>query len=768
MASHIRSSSVLTHWGPCVVDGDGVHVTDVRSHPADPAPSALSASLRQAGHVRIEKPAVRRSWLNALETGSSDTANAKRGLEPFVELPWDEVLDIAAAELRRVRDAHGYDAIYGGSYGWGSAGRFHMPSGQMNRFMRQFGGCTDAWGTYSSSAAEAIVPYMLGMTYHQAVAQQTAWAMLSRHCELFVSFGGLRESNTQVTYGGQGPHWTGAWLGRAKAQGVTFLNVSPIRDDFDPRLDARWLAPTPGTDVALMLGLLHTLVDASRHDRAFLDRYCEGWPAFERYLLGLDDQVAKTAEWASAICALPAETIRQLAMEMASKRTFINLSLAVQRQHHGEQTYWMATALAAALGQIGLPGGGVGYTFGAAGNTGSGQRRRRIPGLPVPTFPGGKVISVSRVVEMLESPGEPFDFNGKRDTYPDIRLVYWVGGNVFHHHQDLNRLTRAWTKPETIIVHEPFWTPMAKRADIVLPATTPLERSDLGAGENLLLAMQPVMSPVGEARDDYAIFGDLAERLGFGDTFTEGRTADEWIETLYDEFRTGQNDAPTFEDWQANGTLVHDMPNMGESEQVFLSAFRDDPVAHPLTTPSGRIELFSQTIAGYDYDDCPPHPTWLEPFERLGGDGVSETALHLVSNQPAARLHSQYDHGETSQATKVGGREPCRLHPNDAQARGIGDGDTVRLHNQRGACLATAVISEAVMPGAVQLSTGAWYDPDEHGLCRHGNPNVLTRDSGTSKLSQGPSAHTCLVKVERFAGEPPAVRAFEMPELVGR
>jgi biotin/methionine sulfoxide reductase len=317
-------------------------------------------------------------------------------------------------------------------------------------------------------------------------------------------------------------------------------------------------------------------------------------------------------------------------------------------------------------------------------------------------------------------------------------------------------------------MHEPYWTPSAKHADIVLPATIPLERSDLGAGETLLLAMSPVLEPFGEARDDYAIFAALAERLGFGDTFTEGRSADEWVEHLYESFRTANNSAPPFEEFKAAGTLAHDMPAMGDTDQVFLADFRADPEQHALPTPSGRIELYSQRIAGYGYDDCPGHPTWLEPYERLGTRDAEQFPLHLVSNQPVGRLHSQLDHGEASQATKLAGREVCRLNPVDAAARGLVTGDLVRVFNDRGACLAAVVLSDAVMSGAVQLSTGAWYDPDDDGMCKHGNPNVLTRDKGTSRLAQGPTAHTCLVEVSRHEGVAPVVTAFDLPAFVAR
>ena len=134
------------------------------------------------------------------------------------------------------------------------------------------------------------------------------------------------------------------------------------------------------------------------------------------------------------------------------------------------------------------------------------------------------------------------------------------------------------------------------------------------------------------------------------------------------------------------------------------------------------------------------------------------------------RLHGQLDNGRHSRGAKLDGREPLALHPADAEARGIGAGDPVRVFNDRGACLATAVVDEGIRRGVVQLPTGAWYDPEVRGtpgaLCKHGNPNVLTVDRGTSKLAQGPIALTCLVEVERFEGDPPAVTAFEPPEIV--
>ncbi len=338
--------------------------------------------------------------------------------------------------------------------------------------------------------------------------------------------------------------------------------------------------------------------------------------------------------------------------------------------------------------------------------------------------------------------------------------------------EDLNRLIAAWRRPETVVVHEPFWNPLARHADIVLPATTALERNDIGGGsrDNFLFAMPQAIPPVGQARNDYDIFTGLAERLGVGEAFTEGRDEAAWLRHLYDEFRQQSNAFPDFDTFWRQGHIEYEDDPGAPSHKVLLADFRADPERHPLATPSGRIELHSETIAGFGYDDCPPHPAWLEPYEWLGSPLAERYPLHLNSNQPSTRLHSQWDHGPTSQAAKVKGREPIRLHPEDAARRGIQDGDLVRVFNDRGACLAGAVISDAVRPGVVQLATGAWYDPVEPGrigsLDAQGNPNVLTRDKGTSKLAQGPTAHTTLVEVECYGGEPPPVRAYDPPPIV--
>jgi biotin/methionine sulfoxide reductase len=328
----------------------------------------------------------------------------------------------------------------------------------------------------------------------------------------------------------------------------------------------------------------------------------------------------------------------------------------------------------------------------------------------------------------------------------------------------------AWRQPETIIVHEPWWTATARHADIVLPSTTTLERNDIGASprDRFIVAMKQVIEPIGEARDDFRIFSELARRFNVLEQFTEGRSAMKFIQHLYLTARAQVRQKgivwPEFDDFWHSGYI--EIPERPQPSIAFVQ-FRRDPIRYKLATPSGRIELFSEKIASFNYDDCRGYPSWFEPAEWLGGDKSLAYPLHLLTTQPDTRLHGQMDMGRVSQQRKVRGREPMRINPFDAAERGICDGDVVRVFNDRGAILAGVVITDNLRRGVIQISTGAWYDPYEPGLIgtldKHGNPNVLTLDKGTSRLAQGPSAQTTLVEVEKYSGEIPVITAFEPP-----
>lgn len=756
------SRASLAHWGAFtaeVRDGDITAVTP-QAGDADPSPllNNLPGSIRHRS--RITGPAVRRGWLRE-GPGPTD----RRGDDDYVAVSWDELTDLLAGELRRVIDAHGNEAIYGGSYGWASAGRFHHAQSQVHRFLKLIGGYTSSRHSYSLGATGVIMPRVVG-THDDLFKRSTHWDVIVEHTDLLVAFGGIALKNTGINHGGTTAHPARAALRRFRARGGHIVSFSPLRDDVDG--EHEWHAPVPGTDVAIMLALAHVLATEGLADREFLDTYCVGYERFERYLLGADDGVPKSPAWAAAISGLAVEEITALARRMAAGRTLVTVSWSLQRIRHGEQAPWMGLTLAAMLGQIGLPGGGFGHGYGSMNEPGLAPLRFRLPVLPQGHNPVSTFIPVAAVSDMLLAPGQDYDYNGMRLTFPDIRLVYWSGGNPFHHHQNIPRLRRALARPDTIVVHDPYWTAMAKHADIVVPSTTAYEREDYSGSRNdpMLTAMPALAEPYAQSRDDYTTFAELAQRFGVAEQFTEGRTARQWLEHLYEKWSAGADfAAPSFDQFWADGQLR--LPT--EPGLTLLADFRADPYTNRLNTPSGRIEIFSSDIDGFGYDDCVGHPAWFEPSEWLGGERAQTYPLHLIANQPASRLHGQLDGGALSQKSKVQGREPIRIHPGDAAERGLADGDVARVFNDRGACLAGVVIDDRLRPRVVQLSTGAWFDPldpaDPDSLCVHGNPNVLTDDVGTSALARGCTGAHVLVQLEKFTGELPPVRAHEPPVI---
>jgi biotin/methionine sulfoxide reductase len=752
----------LAHWGAFTALVDNGRIVGCEPFARDPAPSNMLDAIPAMVHspLRIARPAIRDGWRAGRE---------RTGSEGFREVSWDEALDAVAGELERVREAFGHGAILGGSYGWASAGRVHHARTLVRRFLFLGGGCVDQVGNYSFGAAQFLLPRVIG-TSQPVAGQVTDWSSIVKHTRLVVAFGGLAAKNGQVTSGGAGAHTMEWWLRRARSSGVEFVSVSPLRSDTPDFLRAQWVPIRPNTDTAMMLAMAHTLLVENRYDARFVASHCSGFEAFRRYLLGLDDGMAKSADWAAAITGVSADTMRDLARRAAAARSMITCAWSLQRAHHGEQPYWAAIVLAAMLGGIGLPGGGFGFGHGSINGIGAPRVEIAGPEVPLPLNPARSMIPVARIADMLLNPGASYAFNGRRYDFPDIRLVYWAGGNPFHHHQDLNRLQRAWQKPETVIVHESWWTPTARHADIVLPATTTLERNDVGGSsrDSFILAMHRAIDPIGEARNDFDIFRSLAGRLGYELAFTEDRDEMGWCQWVYDQVRASAAAngiaLPGFQQFWAEGFVELPPP---ERDYVLFEDFRRDPDQHPLNTPSGRIEIVSDTVAGFDYSDCPPHPAWIPPAEWLGSASAERWPIHLVTHQPGSRLHSQMDPGPVSRGQKVAEREPVRINPVDAAARGIADGDVVRLFNDRGACLAGAVIDADVMPGVVVIATGAWFDPPSAAgePERHGNPNVLTLDIGTSALAQGTSALTALIEIERWNAPAPQVRAFTPPVL---
>jgi biotin/methionine sulfoxide reductase len=685
----------------------------------------------------------------------------------MVPIEWDEALSLAAHEIQRVISEHGNRSIFAGSYGWTNSGRFHHASALLRRMLNLVGGFTGHVDTYSIAAGPAILRHVLGSA-DACQGLSTSMSSMAEHTELMVVFGALAPRTAQMEAGGLARHEMEMHLKRMAQRGVRVVHVSPQRSDLPEWLPAEWWPIKPGTDVALMLAMLQELIASGRHDKAFLHSHCVGFDALNAHLQGHTDGQVKNAQWAAAITGLDARQIQQLALQLPLQRTMLTVSWSLQRARHGEQPFWAAVALAAGIGHIGLPGGGVGFGYGSLGGVGVHANMGKPPSMSQLSNSLDSFIPVARVTDMLENPGGSFTYEGVQRQYPDVRLLYWSGGNPYHHHQDLFRLQTAWRQqPETVIVQDPMWTATALRADLVLPACTSIERNDMAANHrsDSVVAMKQAIAPLGQSRSDFDIYKALAERLGVVDAFTEGRDEMQWLRHLYETSRADaktrlNHDMPDFDTFWAQGVAV--MPHL--KSHVHLQEFRADPKQHPLRTPSGKIELHSERLAQWRYDDCPAHPSWLPPQEWLSDQAQEQGWLHLLSPQPEGRLHSQLIHAGPSAERIPDGREVLSMHPHDALRLGIEHGQLAKVFNDRGACVARVQCTDSLLPGVVALPTGSWLAPDaQHPkLDWSGNPNVLTPDVRTSRLGQGCAAYSCLVRVEPFKETaPPPNRLFD-------
>ena len=754
-------------------------------------------------NTRIKAPMVRKSYL-------ADPDNPKpelRGLDEWVEVKYEDAIKLVARELKKTREQKGADSVFAGSYGWQSTGNVHVSRTLLHRFMNLSGGFTGVTGDYSTGAAQVIMPHVTGS--NQVYEQQTSWPVVLENSKVVVFWGLNPISTLRVA-------WTSSdeqgfkYFEQLKDSDKEIIIIDPIKTVSGKYFEgkAKWIAPRPNTDVAMMLGMAQHLYSQGKYDKEFLQNYTVGFEKFVLYLTGQSDGVAKTPEWASEICGISADVIKELAIKFYENRTMIMAGWGIQRAHHGEQAHWMIVTLCAMLGQIGLAGGGFGFSYhyangGAptcAGGVIGGMnavsvgvvKDGKFLGLAQDQKQGGEAAQawlantakvafpLARIADALLNPGKTIDANGAKITYPQIDFIYWVGGNPIVHHQDTNTNIKAWRKPRTIVVNEIYWTPTAKMADIVFPTTTEYERNDItmsGDYSNMhIIPMKQVVAKQHGAKDDYQIFTDLCKAYadGLAEAYTDGgKTEMDWIKEFYEGAASAVNantalgiQMPSFEQWWEKNEPTEFYETPESAAYVSFEDFRNDPVLEALGTPSGLIEIYSDTIEAMNYKDCGAHPMWFEPVEWLGMKD-KPAKFHLLSLHPYDRLHSQQSNTSNRKRYAVAGREPVLINTEDAKELGIKQGDLVRVYNARGEILAGANVSDDIMRGVVQIFEGAWYDPNAEGLCKNGNPNVLTIDLPTSELANGNISHTALVNIELYkhkAGEDIKLTAFMPPK----
>lgn len=767
-----NAGSCATFWGICKMQAKNGQI--IKAEPFGKDSSVNEMTTNMPGYVhspaRVKYPMVRKGFLK--DGHKSDTS--ERGKGEFVRVSWDKAAELVAANIKRIQKEYGKDAIYATPSGWYMLGRVNAAGACLSRLSNLMGGFVRAMGDYSTGASQVIMPHVVGGM--EVYSQQTSWPVIIENSKVVVIWGGNPMNTLRISWPAPTHKGIEAFK-ELKKRGTRMIFIDPTRNESIQELGGEWIAPRPNTDVAMMLGVAHAIHEKGLTDQKFLDDYTTGFDKFLPYLLGTTDGQPKTPEWAESVCGVPAKVMRELAETFAKNRTILMSGWGIQRAEHGEQPHWMLVTLACMLGQIGLPGGGfsIGHLYSSQGAPFADAPN--VPGMSGGATPDGAPapIPTARNIDMLLNPGKVIDYNGRKIKYPNIKMLYNGYGNSHTRQPQRESAYRAWQKPECIVVHEMFWTPTARMADIVLPISTPAEYPDMTTSEDgrFLIPFKPAIGPQYESKPTFEAFALIAEKLGVGQQFTEGRNNMQWLEFFYsqamaDAKSRGIAMPPFREFWDKGEILEFKVPEAANS-WIRYNEYREDPLLEPLGTPSGKIEIYSRAIEKMGYDDCKAYPSWIEPTEWLGCEKAKTYPLHLLTSHPRHRLHSQLNHVKALRKLyTVQDREPVWISKEDAKARGIKDGDVVRVFNDRGEVLAGAIVSDNIRQSVVRLCEGGWYDPIEPGkpgsLCAYGSANVLTLDIGTSKLAQGVNANTSLVQIEKYKGKLPEVTVFEAPK----
>ena len=781
-----RMNICANKFGAFYVKTIGGKVVGVEPFEGDATPTILNNALSDhiQNQTRVKYPYVRKSFLENPKNPKPEL----RGKDVFVRVSWEKAIELTAKILKDTFEKHGSEAIWAQLYQWGSLGRVGHARVTARKMLNILGGYVTELGGYSYGGATAILPHITGgvdPTYNP-----TKWEAILKEAKTIVFWGTNPVVSNKIAIGvpmHNSYHYYDIMKKKSQAGELKIYSVDIYRNESAKYFDANYVQVAPCTDTAMMIGMCNYLYESGLYDKEFIDKYTVGFDKFKDYFTGKTDGVNKNLAWASKICGVGEEKLKELCEVLMKQNSVIVTGYAIQRQDHGEQAYWALIALSCMLGHIGKIGGGFVMNDQMHKNAdetyispklGSFQAKIDDKYLsPSGNLPKSNPYEMpnSRLIDALVSPGKEIQRNGKKYKLPRIRVMFNANGSTFTRHPDTNRAMLAIKNVEAVITTEPFWTSNAKFSDIVLPVALECERTDIEMSNSTgeyLFAIKPIVKPAGESKSDFEIARLICNEWGAQEAFSEGRTELEWVKEIYSDAAKKATDMgydmPSFEEFWDRGYVRFD--KIDEKKRYFTNYldFRQDPVKNALKTPSGKIEIYSQTIADFDYDDCPPHPTWLEPFEWLG-DKNKKYPIAISGAHSKFRLHSQLNNSVLRHYNEIEGREPALISPKTAKERGISTGDIVRIYNDRGEILCGALVSEDAQDNVVIVSEGAWYDPEiwgEKSICKHGNINVLTKDAPSSKISQSNTAHTSLVEIEKFTGETKPVTAFDRPRTM--
>jgi len=715
-----------------------------------------------------------------------------RGKSGYVRISWDEALEIIASEIRRIIDKYGPEAIFSQSDGHGETKVVHASHGCHKKLLMLLGGYTiqarnpDSWEGYFWGAKHVWGMNPVGMMHQSNIVPEIA-----EHTELLL-FWSCDPETTSWAWGGQLTSQLCYWFTEL---GIKSIYICPDLN-YGAAIHAdKWIPILPNTDAALQLAIAYVWITEGIYDKEYVATHTVGFDKFEKYVLGEEDSIPKTPEWASPLCGVPEWIIKALAREWASKRTTIAHGQG-GNYTRGPYSTEPARLEVILLGMQGLGKPGVqqakiadwgfmgipdelslprgifqpnlraAYTGASQGDIpkqciAKNMLHDAILNPPISWY-GGQLLSAP--------PEEQFKkFIYPMEGYSEIHMIWTDSPCWIVCWNDSNNFIKALRSPkiEFILAQHPWLEDDCLFADIVLPVNTKLEEEDIGADEmagqyRTLEYEEKCIEPLGESKSDYEVVCMIAEKLGLLKEYTEGESIAERIKLGFDN--SGAADYISYEEFMGKKYYVVPTDPEWKKYQPVLKAFHADPENNPLTTPTGKLEFYSQKLAEHfpDDEERPPHPKWIPYGESHQESMLCERAkkypLLIMSNHPRWRVHAQHDDITWLReipTCKVKGPdgyqyEPIWINPVDAAKRGIKDGDVVKVYNERGAILGGAYITERVMPGVLNQYHGARLDPIVSGeLDRGGTNNTLSPHNITSKNATGMVTTGFLVEVER-------------------
>ncbi|MBN2148958.1 MAG: molybdopterin-dependent oxidoreductase [Anaerolineales bacterium] len=728
LVAHIKDG-VITH----------LETDDRPDSPADPQLRACTrgrAYLRRQYHPdRLMHPLKR---------------SGQRGEGRFERISWDEALDLLAGEICRVKDTYGNSALFV-PYGTGSYNQING-SQTARRLFNLYGGCLGIWNSYSWAAINVATPTVYGTL--QTGNQRQDW-LNSKYILMWGWNPAEMRDGTNSDF----------FIKLARQNGARVVCIDPRMSMSAVSLADEWVPIRPGTDTAMMSAMAYVMITEQLYDAAFVRTHCLGFDQTQMpdgaqdaesycdYILGARDGIPKTPEWAEAITAVPRQTILRIAREYATlKPGVLYQGYGMQRRAYGEQVVRAGCVLAAISGNVGVSGG---WASGLALPEPDGGGKWSV--LPVGENSVRAAIPVFLWTEAVlngKAMGPEQGVIGAERLDNNIKLIYAVASNaLINQHANIHRSARILQDEslvEFLAVQDNFLTSTARFADLVLPACTQFETWGIEDGWKYgdeVILMPPLVEPPGVCKSDYRICAEVAERLGIGEAYTEGRDERGWVDwAIENVYRKRFPQMPALDEFEASNGGVFSRPV--HKPAVAFADFRRDPQAHPLNTPSGKIEIFSPALHAMGRpEEIPAVPKYIQEWESPFGPEAAQYPLQAMGHHYMPRVHSTHDNNDW-----LAEAFPQRafLNPLDAKQRGIEDGDLVKVYNERGATILPCRVTPRILPGVVDIPQGAWWQPGEDGVDRGGSVNVLTSERWTP-LAQGTAQHTIMVEVRKYS-----------------